>query len=319
MNFLPFLQVAAGISAAAYIVPAVISAAVAVGSSIYSAINTKRNNETMLDYNKSMTQSAWERDDKYFQRSVADAEAAGLSPLAVNGAMPNSAPLSAPNLGQAPQFDMNSLIQAFSAMGQTEETKRHNIASEDATKTKLEQDAQKIKLEADKLNLEDKKLEQQIKYQADLIALENNKLAEIKLKDASEYELKSLAYVQDEIRRQISEQTGGKNIPVEEYTDPVKFEVAWTLWTSKYQAKIAELGKTSEGQGTSNSSNWNASAGAGVPLVAQGNLSGGSGSSESQYTVENNSQKIDYGMEQFYLSNHMPVLITVPQTHGYGK
>ena len=74
--YLPFL-IAAEVGLAAYVIPAVIAAigsAVAVGATNYA---NKRNNEQMLDYNRSMTQQAWERDDKYFQRSVADAEAAG--------------------------------------------------------------------------------------------------------------------------------------------------------------------------------------------------------------------------------------------------
>lgn len=314
-----FLQVAtaAGIGLAAYVIPAVISAVAAIGTGIGVAVSNKKNNEQMLDYNASMTQQSWERDDKYFQRSVADAEAAGLSPLAINGAMPNTAPLGAPQLNNtAPQFDINSLMQSISQYGQLEETRRHNKATEDATNTKLQNDAAKLKLDADKLQLEDKQLEASIKHQADLIELQSKQLAETSRKNASEYEIKRLGYVSEQIKLAVEQATGGRKIPTIPIHDRAEYETKFTLWTARNAEKVAALGLTSQAQGTAENSNT--SLGANVnAAVAGGGLNGSHGSGESQYTVENQSQRIDYGMESFYISDPLPVFI--PFDYDSGK
>ena len=115
-----------------------IAAALVGGLISYSA--TKKTNESNqqinqqnLDYNAALTQQSWERDDTAHQREVADLQSAGLSPLASTGGLNVSSPLSAPNpiAMQAPQVDVNSLVQGILGAGTLEETRRHNQVTEE--------------------------------------------------------------------------------------------------------------------------------------------------------------------------------------------
>lgn len=101
----------------AFILPAIISAIATttvglVGTAVNSA-TTKSVNEENLAYAQGMTEKQWQRDDSSLQRQVADAQSAGLSPLAVTGSMNSSSPLN--YTAQAPQMDLASLIGAFSS------------------------------------------------------------------------------------------------------------------------------------------------------------------------------------------------------------
>ena len=114
-------------AAAAVILSALVSAAAA---GIGNAVNSKKTSETNktnkdinqsnLDYNAAMTQQQWERDDTMYQRQVSDLEKAGLSPLAATGGYQNSSALGAPSpiAMQAPQVDVNSLIQSIQGSAQ---------------------------------------------------------------------------------------------------------------------------------------------------------------------------------------------------------
>lgn len=85
-----------------------------LGNSAWNRHSQEKMNQQNLDYAKAMTEKQWERDDTTYQRSVADATAAGFSPLAVldGGLSPNGSPVG--YQGVAPQFDINSALQAFS-------------------------------------------------------------------------------------------------------------------------------------------------------------------------------------------------------------
>lgn len=96
----------------------VISALVAGVTSVYNTVSQKQTNDENRDYADTQTTAQWERDDSSFQRQVLDAQAAGLSPLAVTGYAPSSAPVTA--MAQAPQMDLSSLIGSISNMGSYE-------------------------------------------------------------------------------------------------------------------------------------------------------------------------------------------------------
>lgn len=83
-----------------------------LGNSAENRKLQEKMNQINLDYAKAMTEKQWERDDTTYQRSVADAIAAGFSPLAVldGGLSPNGSPLG--YQGQAPQFDINGVLNA---------------------------------------------------------------------------------------------------------------------------------------------------------------------------------------------------------------
>lgn len=91
-----------------------------ITSFISGILNYRSQTETNLanlDYAKATTQEQWERDDSTYQRSVADATAAGFSPLAVldGGLVNNSSAIG--YQGQAPQFDLNGILNAMMSTG----------------------------------------------------------------------------------------------------------------------------------------------------------------------------------------------------------
>lgn len=96
----------------------IVSALASAAATAYNTFSQKQTNDENRDYADTMTTAQWERDDTSFQRQVADAKAAGLSPLAVTGYAPSSAPVTA--MAQAPQMDLSSLIGAVSSMGNYE-------------------------------------------------------------------------------------------------------------------------------------------------------------------------------------------------------
>lgn len=107
-------------------------------ASLYNTYSQKKTNDENRDYADTQTTAQWERDDTSFQRQVADAKAAGLSPLAVTGYAPSSSPVTA--MAQAPQMDLSQMIGALGQAGnlslgekQLSESKRQfdeNIALE---------------------------------------------------------------------------------------------------------------------------------------------------------------------------------------------
>lgn len=100
-----------------------------LGNSAWNRKSQEDMNKANLDYAKAMTEKQWERDDNTYQRSVADATAAGFSPLAVldGGLSPNGSPVG--YQGQAPQFDINSVMNAvLSATNKIQESSENEKA-----------------------------------------------------------------------------------------------------------------------------------------------------------------------------------------------
>lgn len=84
-------------------------------ASLWNTHSQEKTNEENLDHADSLTTAQWERDDSSFQRQVADAKAAGLSPLSVTGYAPSSSPVTA--MAQAPQMDLSQMIGALGSAG----------------------------------------------------------------------------------------------------------------------------------------------------------------------------------------------------------
>lgn len=87
------------------LIPALISAAATVGTSIYNNYMQKKTNQQNQDYQTNMLQNR-------LQMTVGDAQKAGLSPLAALGA----APASVSATSQAPQLDAASLSDMLYSM-----------------------------------------------------------------------------------------------------------------------------------------------------------------------------------------------------------
>lgn len=133
----------------------------------------KEINSENLDFQRSMTQAAWERDDTQYQRQVADLEKAGLSPLAVSGALPGSNVAASPQLQaahqypgryQAPQVDVNALMQGVLGLGNLAERHQQNQFSQGLKTSELGLKTQSLQFKYDELKqkglIADAKLQQ---------------------------------------------------------------------------------------------------------------------------------------------------------------
>lgn len=275
-------------------------------------------NQRNIDYNASMTQAQWERDDNAHQREVEDLKKAGLSPLAsTNGAL-NSQAISAPSpiAMQAPQIDVNSLVQSALGSAQLDETKRHNLANEKYNSGRLENETKELELRSTELNIENKKVEAQIKYNARIIKLQNDELDEkIRATKKSEelrlneLEQKKLEEETTRLFKEIKQKAGGDNIKSDVINDYDIYLARQKLWTLKFNNFIKELQDTRSASGSSSSQSFGFGAGGStVGTGAQGNAQGSS--SSSQHNYNDISQKQQAMLSKFYQDNPIPVYIS---------
>lgn len=268
-------------------------------------------NERNLEYNTYMTQKQWERDDNAHQREVADLKAAGLSPLAATNGANTSAAIEAPNpiAMQAPQLDVNSLINSLIQNKALNETKRHNLEQEGINKSELVLKGEELEQKAKQIDIEDKKLQQQIIYNYTYLSQIDKQIAEAKRHNNAEEELKKISYYNEQALKQIEYQTHGKfNYYIQKNYDLYVEELE--AWQTRYDNYISEyIGATSIANSKSESENWNGQAGVGMPKVVQANGSIGEGSSESASFSTNYSQKYEYLNEKFSRTDPMPVFI----------
>lgn len=94
------------------------TAVAAAVSGIISAVSnynsTTETNQSNIENQNALNKEAWARDDTSFQRAVADARKAGLSPLvAAENAGFNTAPVM--STANAPQMDLSSIIGGLSS------------------------------------------------------------------------------------------------------------------------------------------------------------------------------------------------------------
>lgn len=293
---------------------------------IFNYNSTKKTNESNqqinqnnLDFQRAMTQAQWERDDNAHQRQVADLEAAGLSPLAATQGANTSQALGAPSpiAMQAPQVDLNNLVQAALQDKALNETARHNKVQEGQKYTELSQQAEQIKQKAQELSLEDKKIENTFIYQSRYISYLTDALEETNRHNKSEESLKRLQYKSEEYFKSIQAQTHGKaNYKI--YTDLGSYEAALTAWSTKFENFINTfISDTSGSVSNSNASSKSGSAGisAGGSVLGtggKGGINGEYGTSNSQAASSsfNVSQKQQAELERFYATNPMPVYYT---------
>lgn len=311
---------------------ALASIAAALIGGVISYAATKKTNQTNqeinqqnLDYNAAMTQQSWERDDTAHQREVADLQAAGLSPLAATGGLNVTSPLGAPApIGmQAPQVDVNSLVQGILGAGTLEETKRHNQVIEENRTSELQIEAEKVYQQAQALDIENKKVESEIKYYAKLNELEAKKIDETirshkKNEDLelSEHEARMLEHQSKMFLEDITRQTGGADIPYYEIYDFEIYANAKKLYNLKLSHFIESIGATQSAQAESYGYNQADSlgVGAGAKVVGTGghgnmNWSETTGETTSTYSSQNMSEKQAREWYKFLQENKCPVFI----------
>lgn len=207
----------------AYILPALIAAAAAIGGSAINYESQKQTNEDNLAYSQSMTEKQWNRDDTSLQRQVEDAKAAGLSPLAVTGSMNSSSPLN--YAAQAPQMDIASLVGAFSSFENVSngyEKYMDRKTSSDQFDKELTHDLYKFneQLKASK-ELQDDQLANEIIKLNKTLAYNYDQLNEMSLQNAQNLENDRLQYLSEQSMQIYNSvaQTCGLSPRVEYVTD----------------------------------------------------------------------------------------------------
>lgn len=166
-----------------------------LGSAV-SIWNNERNIQMQQQINaqnlaqaKELQQTAWERDDRAYQRAIEDATKAGLSPLAVLQAGTAGNTITPTAQATAPQSDLseviNSLISASGILqrGQEIETQREKTKAEiEATKKQLElqerQLSQEFTIKNKELELQEKENITNIKQLNKAFELQTNQLNE---------------------------------------------------------------------------------------------------------------------------------------------
>lgn len=268
-----------------------------IGNSAWNRQSQENMNTQNLDYAKAMTEKQWERDDSTYQRSVADATAAGFSPLAVldGGLSPNGSPLG--YQGQAPQFDLNSALQAFSQASnklfESNESHKDKMHELRIQKKEFNNSIQLLNKE-----LENAKTEKSIELKNTLKVLEETTNADV-------YKAEYQSYI-DELREYGIVETI-------EYTDPVKYEEALRQWlvdfnTFYHSDEIKEKTTTKGAKGEVHA-DVNAKATSGVPGILSGEISGNVGGSVegSSQTQEENAKLIENATLKWMIQNPFPV------------
>lgn len=119
-------------------------------------------NDANLAYNKEVQETTWQREDSAWQRGVADAEAAGLSPLAVTAGSSSGSTVGAPSAIPMQAFQganvtesvISTLMQGMS-LDQDERQFNAKLEQEDNHfKTTIQEQYDAMQADIDKLNIQ---------------------------------------------------------------------------------------------------------------------------------------------------------------------
>lgn len=304
---------------------AAIAGIAGAGINAYSQYKTNKANQEInqanIDYNKAQTEEAWNRDDTAHQREVADLEAAGLSPLVSTSGASVTSPLGAPSpiAMQAPQIDVNGLINAALASDKLKEDKRHNLANEGYKEEELKLQAEENKIKADELELGNKELNERIRYQTNLNKLAADNIAELTRhnKENEKIELsraqsQELAAESEKIATMMKQANGGRNVPVK-FTSDINVYIQQVKMRTEAETTLLQgLSKISTRQAKASSSNESAGLGLGLGgRGANGSVNSSVGSGASNYYSEDRSKTIQFMIDEFNQNN--PIYVYVPK------
>lgn len=325
--------------AAVGIIGALISAGTAVFNAVSQSETNKRNiqaqediNTENKDYAAAQTQAAWERDDTAMQRAVADAEAAGLSPLAVHGGAATTSPMSYSGqaaMVSAPQLDGTAMQQGLMQVAQLQEQKREfDIQhSEHMSQQEIEREGISNNLSVAMATLkQNRELADSSAAQSAYQFAQQQKLTmDMHRDDMSE---RSAQRVQQR-NIELAKELGCPNNCIDRYDDWDEYVKARDAFNSAYAEYVATISPDSWSQSDSStqsdshssntSGNLSLSPGKGAVGKAIGSVVGsasagashGSSSStstgESTGRSESNQTAVNAQMRAFFMTHHYPV------------
>lgn len=301
---------------------------------VSSTQETNRTNYRMhqedLDFQKAQTEAAWARDDTQHQREVADLEAAGLSPIASMQGNSTSAPLgaSSPIAAQAPQIDINGIMNTMLRKEELEENKRHNKVKEGYEETELGFQATEIMQKYQELDIQNQKVKNEYKYQTDLINMQAKNLEELSRHNLAIEELENLSKSEtarhnvemEELQKtknmleeesekskryhtELEKEMGGRKIPYKEYENFDEYTTALQNYNSAF---YDVLDKLSQGTRNAQSETKQGAASIGGDVQKFGlNLSGQG--SHSEYESQDVSKYQEQLINDFYNNNKFPI------------
>lgn len=251
--------------------------------------------------NRKMQEMQWAREDTALQRHVADAQAAGLSPLAnVNGS-----PTSLNTSTVAPTVDVSTTADMFRSLGESmQRYAEKQIDVSENQKNRNFQDAIVTKqIEASMVEL-DKKISSQESI-ADKQISEHLRdslatLQEMQFSNDRDNALKLTQFFAD----QVSAVTGGRSKNYYVCNDAKEYQSAISLWSSQYAKAVSRYISDMSSASESSSTTAGGSIGASIKGIG-GSLSGnGSHSSSSGYTK---SSRESDSLSAWLANNPMPV------------
>ena len=226
----------------------IIGGLVSAGASAWNTRKQQETNEKNLAENRALTEETWAREEKSIQTQVADAEAAGLSPLAVigNGGTSYTAPIPA-NM-QSPNLDASGILSMLST-ATMENTKRKQTKAETENVNKQIKKDLDIAQEEFKTRLEIAGIENETKrqqIQAEINNVTRSLEAEaknLKLVETNKYALQKQEIASKQTADELNRfsNTFGVNLPTRTYTINNKGdEGVYRQHQAVYLKKVAE-------------------------------------------------------------------------------
>lgn len=338
-----FTVLAAGIAATSALLTGLLAAKANKDNVSDTNATNKQINDDSLAYNKEVQEKTWEREDSAWQRGVADAEAAGLSPLSVTSGStsgsiagaPSAIPMQADNsasiLNDAMQSSINSMYQGAALDLQKKQFDAKQKQDDDHFRASLQRDydamdetKQRLQMQIDATSDENEKRRLQEASQfheqlSETIREFNLQFEESKHQFDQRLTEERFDKYQQALADRIKQVTGGKG-KFQTYDDYAKYQAAMSEYTARLRDYIeVHIGRTSESQafGDSSSASFglNASASSQAGLGSSASQSGSQSFSHS----ENNSQYNDAMLRAFFEENPCPVYTGDIEYRSYSR
>lgn len=293
--------------------------------------------DRQMDYAKQVQEETWRREDTSYQRSVADLQAAGLSPLAMNGTNDAGSVVNQPAAPDLQAGSVTPFLQGIYPQISSAEIQNAIIAQK-----KLQQEDKRIDLELNKHLTEkdyrDRELEfrresfaaeleqrnkqfldqltQQASQHAELLTekqqqrmqdlnVANRQLAEL----VRSNDRKTKQALQEYYLEQVKTATGGRSANFKVYDNEAEYDQALQRYYDRLsdfiEVNAGLLAKTSQSQSSSVNANTSANLGA-IPGQNLGAASG-AGKSQSTSSSYDGQKEYDERLRAFYARNPFPV------------